>query len=161
MNTPIKISLLAVAVAGIAYLSFYSADVLRAPDSGFGLNPQACYENYCFNVELAETPEEHSLGLMRRQSLDKNKGMLFVFEKEEVYPFWMKNTLIPLDIVWLDNDGRIVHISRNSRPCGQSDCPIINPEVKAKYVLEINAGLSDEIGLTGGSGIKLNIYTDK
>lgn len=89
-------------------------------------------------------------GLMERQSLNKNEGMLFIFKQEGIYPFWMKNTLIPLDIIWISKEKKIVFINKNSQPCGTADCPIINPGVKAKYVLEINAGISEEIGLETG-----------
>ncbi len=150
MKMLIKVLILATAIAGLILLFFYFSDILRAPDLNFETNPQVCYESHCFDVELAETAEDRSEGLMNRASLDKNRGMLFIFEKEEVYPFWMKNTLIPLDIVWLDNDGRVVYISKDNQPCDQYNCFMINPGVKARYVLEINAGLCDEMGLKIG-----------
>jgi len=62
----------------------------------------------------------------------------------------MKNTWIPLDIIWLSKDGQVAYISKNSQTCDQTDCPTINPEVKAKYVLEINAGLSEQMGIKIG-----------
>ncbi len=65
---------------------------------------ETCFKNYCFKVELAKTPEERSRGLMSIKSLASDKGMLFIFEKEGIFPFWMKNTLIPLDIIWINEE---------------------------------------------------------
>ena len=71
---------------------------------------RACFKEYCFAVELAISPEERSRGLMFRESLDQDKGMLFIFEKEEKHAFWMKNTLIPLDIIWIDHNKEVIFI---------------------------------------------------
>jgi len=117
---------------------------------------QACFKNYCFDLELAKTPEERSRGLMFRESLDLDKGMLFVFEKEGAYSFWMKNTLIPLDIIWINKDKEIVFISENTQPCKEEYiCPSVNPEKNAKYVLEVNGGMAEKIGLKIGDKTSL------
>ena len=116
---------------------------------------QACFKNYCFDIELAVTPEEQSRGLMFRESLDHNKGMLFVFDKEGEHPFWMKNTLIPLDIIWINENKEVIFISESTQPCRKDPCHAIGPADKAKYVLEINGGISKEIGLVVGE--KINI----
>ena len=116
---------------------------------------RACFENYCFFIEFAITPEEKSSGLMFRESLDFKNGMLFVFEKEGEYPFWMKNTLIPLDIIWINEEKEVVFISENTQPCKESFCPIIEPNRNAKYVLEINGGISKKIGLVVGDKIHI------
>lgn len=117
---------------------------------------QVCFRDNCFYVELALTSEEQSRGLMFRDHLDQDRGMLFVFQEEGIYPFWMKNTLIPLDIIWIGEDQKVVFISRNAQPCGSLSCPMIYPEEKAKYVLEVNAGVSDEIELVVGSEVAIN-----
>ncbi|HIH36825.1 MAG TPA: DUF192 domain-containing protein [Methanocellales archaeon] len=104
----------------------------------------------CFYVELAATPDDRTLGLMFREHLDPDKGMLFIFEEEGVRPFWMKNTLTPLDIIWISEDQEVVFISKNTQPCKTDICPGINPGKKAKYVLELNGGISDKIGLSVG-----------
>jgi uncharacterized membrane protein (UPF0127 family) len=111
---------------------------------------QVCFGGTCFQVELALTPEQQSQGLMNRTHMDADKGMLFIFPQDGIYPFWMKNTLIPLDIIWLDSNGTVVFISKNAQPCGPVVCPTINPGKNAKYVLEINGGTAERIGLKIG-----------
>ena len=111
---------------------------------------QVCINDNCFYVELATTPEDRARGLMFREHLDPDKGMLFIFEEEGVHSFWMKNTLIPLDIIWISEDQEVVFISKNTQPCKTDICPSINPGKKAKYVLEVNGGISDKLELSVG-----------
>jgi len=110
---------------------------------------QICFNEQCFLAEIAKTKAQRTKGLMFRDSMAEDKAMLFVFEKPGVYNFWMKNCKIPLDIIWLDENYKVVAISPNNQPCGVDDCPSI-PGVFAKYVLEINAGLASKIGLSEG-----------
>jgi hypothetical protein len=91
-------------------------------------------------TELAVTEEERARGLMFREKILPDQGMLFVFEEEGSYAFWMKNTLIPLDMLWLDRDRRIVHIARDVPPCKEDPCPSYGPDRPALYVLELAAG---------------------
>ncbi|EGD33241.1 MULTISPECIES: DUF192 domain-containing protein [unclassified Capnocytophaga] len=100
-----------------------------------------------FDVEFARTERETELGLMYRKSMKENQGMLFVFHEEKPRSFWMKNTYIPLDIIYLDKDKHIVSIAKNAEPLSETSRP---SEGNAMYVLEINAGLSDKLGLTKG-----------
>jgi hypothetical protein len=100
--------------------------------------PAVCSDKKCFTVEIARTPAEQQKGLMNRQDMEENKGMLFVFPKTDLYNFWMKNTLIPLDMVWLDDSFTVVRIL-TAQPCTQNPCMTYQPQVSAKYVLEINA----------------------
>ena len=118
---------------------------------------QVCFKEYCFNVELAVTPEERSRGLMYKKELDSNSGMLFIFEKPGSYPFWMKNTFIPLDIIWIDENGKIVFVSENAQPCDKYLCPSIEPAENAKYVLELNGGASRKVGLVIGAKLDLKV----
>lgn len=93
---------------------------------------------------------------MFRKNLKPESGMLFIFETEGRYPFWMKNTLIPLDIIWMDARQKVVFISENNLPCGQAtSCPEIIPDQNALYVLEINVGKVKEIGLKTGDFMKI------
>ena len=82
---------------------------------------------------------------MHRESLDEKSGMLFVFPEDGRYGFWMKNTLIPLDIIWIDNDQRVVDI-QTAQPCTAEPCPSYTPSGDARYVLEINANVSEQYG---------------
>ena len=101
-----------------------------------------CFKNACVELEIADTGQGRARGLMFRKELPEDQGMLFIFPEEGVYSFWMKNTLIPLDIIWLDKDLRVVYIKSFVPPCKNYDCPGYNPQIKAKYVLEVNAGFS-------------------
>jgi uncharacterized membrane protein (UPF0127 family) len=105
-------------------------------------------------VELAQTYEERMIGLMDRKELKDIDGMLFIFENESEQAFWMKNTYIPLDMVFYDDEGKFVSIQRNATPCidQEWDCPSYYSNGKAKYVLETKAGfLSDEYISNGTS----------
>ncbi len=108
-------------------------------------NPQKiCFNNNtCVLLEIADSEFSRARGLMFREELPEKSGMLFIFSAEGIYSFWMKNTLIPLDIIWLDKDLRVVYIKSFVPPCKSYDCPSYNPEVKAQYVLEVNAGFCD------------------
>jgi len=92
-----------------------------------------------FLVEIADSREEWSRGLMFREKLEPNHGMLFVFDEEGLHPFWMKNTLIPLDVIWISGDGKVID-KQTVSPCIEDPCPVYSPENKAKYALEVNAG---------------------
>ncbi|MDP2909631.1 MAG: DUF192 domain-containing protein, partial [bacterium] len=87
---------------------------------------------------------------MGGESLEEDAGMLFVFDKEDFYSFWMKNTLMPLDMIWINENNKIVYIQKNARPCETEKCQNYATPEKAKYVLEINAGLADKYGIKIG-----------
>jgi uncharacterized membrane protein (UPF0127 family) len=108
-----------------------------------------------YKVELARTPEETSQGLMFRESLAPRTGMLFLFKDADVRPFWMKNTMIPLDIIWLEAEGRVVFISANTPPCKADPCPSYDPKVPAVTVLEIAGGLAKAEKVEVGSRIQI------
>lgn len=111
---------------------------------------------YRFDVELAESAIQQARGLMLRKSLGENKGMLFIFGNEGIHSFWMKNTFIPLDMIWINQNKEVVFIKENAQPCSENfSCPSINPNKNAKYVLEINGGMAEKIGLKIGDKITL------
>lgn len=116
---------------------------------------RVCFKEYCFVAELAQTPLEISKGLMFRKNLEQDKGMLFIFKKEAKYSFWMKNTLIPLDIIWINKDRKVVFISENNQPCKWYYCSSVKPTAEAKYVLEVNSGIVQKIGLKTGDELNL------
>ncbi|GIW57524.1 MAG: hypothetical protein KatS3mg083_469 [Candidatus Dojkabacteria bacterium] len=93
-------------------------------------------------VEIADDVHERSQGLMFRQNLVNIDGMLFVFPYEANQSFWMKNTYIPLDIIFFDANKRFVHVAANAQPCVETDavCPIYSADVPVQYVLETQAG---------------------
>lgn len=92
-------------------------------------------------LELAKTQSQHMIGLMNRTSMDLNKGMLFIFEKEEPRSFWMKDTLISLDIIFLDKDFKVVKIHKSTLP-NQTE-QIYYSQAPAMYVIELNSGASN------------------
>lgn len=110
-------------------------------------------------AELADTPEKRARGLMFRESLPKNRGMLFTFAEPQQWTFWMKNTRISLDIIWMDGKKRIVHIERNVPGCSRTDdgCPQYQPNENAMYVLELAAGTADSLKLQQGITLKFQI----
>lgn len=113
-----------------------------------------CFKERCFIVEIADSDEERQKGLMFRESLAQDNGMFFVFEEERNYLFWMKDTLIPLDIIWINKDKEIVFIGENAQPCEvDQPCRPINPIKNALYVLEVNSGIVNEIGLQVGDKV--------
>ena len=97
-----------------------------------------------FDIEIADDDFERQTGLMNRHSMEDSQGMLFVFDDENFRSFYMKNTYIPLDLIYLDKDGKIVSFQLNAQPLDESSLPSNSP---AKYVLEINAGLAEQFGL--------------
>lgn len=104
-----------------------------------------------FMVELADSPREREYGLMCRKSLAADRGMLFQFPRPDQLAFWMRNTLIPLDIIYIGADGRVVSIVRNARPLDETALPSSAP---AQYVLELAAGRAAQIGLLPGDKIR-------
>ncbi len=91
-------------------------------------------------VELASSKEQREIGLMNRTGLDANSGMLFAYPDQAPRRVWMKNTLFPLDVLFLADDGRVVSMLDNLPPCQSDPCPIYNSQVAAMYMLELNAG---------------------
>lgn len=111
--------------------------------------PRVCIREKCFNVEVADSLVERQTGLMNRSSLGADAGMLFVFDEMGNHPFWMKNTLIPLDAVWLDASGKIVDV-QTMVPCAEDPCPKYVPVGDSQFVLEINAGQAKLWGISPG-----------
>lgn len=112
-----------------------------------------------FTIELADTPDKRTVGLMFRKHLDKDAGMLFLFgnEPDSEKSFWMKNTLIPLDMVFIRRDGVIHHIHANAQPHDLTPAPSKGPVFA---VLEINGGRAAALGLKPGQQIKHPAFTN-
>ena len=107
-------------------------------------------DGFVVSVEIAADDELRAQGLMYRDHIDPGKGMLFVFPRDDVFSFWMKNTRIPLDMIWIDANRRIVGIKENVPPCRVEDCPSYGPGVIARYVLEVGGGEAAKHGLKVG-----------
>ena len=103
-----------------------------------------------FTIEIADDPTERSRGLMFRQEMDKDHGMLFVFEQNQPVGFWMKNTPLPLDLVFIGQDGKVRAIERGEP---FSEAPIA-PGEPVQFVLELNAGTAAEAGIEDGDLIR-------
>ena len=104
-------------------------------------------QNLKIEAEKADNFLKWSKGLMFREFLPENSGMLFVFSDEKPRTFWMKNTKIPLDLLFISGDKKIVEIKENFEPCPGEKCPIYNSKLSAKYVLEVNAGLAEKYNI--------------
>ena len=117
------------------------------------------------HLEVADTEAKRQRGLMFRPSLEPTSGMLFVFDEPGAHPFWMQNCLISIDIIWLDEDGRIADIEGSvppcklpgcSPPCDSNACPTYPHDGRAKYVIEVVAGFAEAHGLKQGDRVQLS-----
>ena len=137
---------LAVVVIGIASVFFYKTMPLTTVEFG----------GVSLNIEYATTEVAREKGLGGRGSIPSDHGMLFVFQKDDRYGFWMKDTLIPLDIFWLDNKGQVVSIARN---VATSTYPnVFYPSAPARYVLETSAGFANVHGIATGTPLQLKNF---
>ena len=142
MNT--KVVLRHSVVLSVLVLLFFLVSCYSQPRVKFG--------DTVISVEVARTPDERAKGLMFRESLAENAGMLFVFEKEEPLTFWMKNTTIPLDMVFIAENGTITSISRAS-PCTAEPCQLY--QGIARTVLEMNIDFTARHGIKQGDFVTL------
>jgi uncharacterized membrane protein (UPF0127 family) len=99
---------------------------------------------FVYDIEVATTPQQQARGLMYRTSLGVNKGMLFIFPREQMQAFWMANTLIPLDMVFIDAEARLISIQREAEPLSRTSRPSEGP---ARFVLEIDGGEAAVLGI--------------
>ncbi|WP_353859341.1 DUF192 domain-containing protein [Azospirillum formosense] len=105
---------------------------------------------YRFDIELAETPAQQAQGLMFREKMAADAGMLFIYDRPQPASFWMKNTLIPLDMIFIGADGRIVNIHANAVP---QSLDAVNSAGPVKGILEINGGMSARLGIRPGDRV--------
>ena len=111
-----------------------------------------------FRVWIADNDARREQGLMYVKSLEPSRGMIFVFEQPEILTFWMKNTFIPLDLLYIGVDGRVVRIAENAKPFSLDAIPSGRPAIA---VLEINGGLSRKLGLSEGDRVTTSVETAK
>jgi uncharacterized protein len=113
---------------------------------------------HVFAVELASTPQEQATGLMFRRELPEGQGMLFDFHREQPTSFWMKNTYIPLDMIFIRGDGRILRIAENTVPLSETLVPSGGP---VRAVLEVIAGTAKKLGIAPGDRVAHQIFSGR
>jgi len=104
-------------------------------------------DGFSVAAELSATDEERQQGLMFREKIAEDQGMLFIFDDEEIHSFWMKNMRFSIDILWLDRQRRIVHLEHRVPPCAADPCPSYTPAQPASFVLELQSGAAEKHGL--------------
>jgi uncharacterized protein len=110
-----------------------------------------------FTVEVADTQEKQALGLMYRDELADDRGMVFLFPSEAPRSFWMKNCRISLDILYFDKDLKMVSSALSAPPCRTQSCPSYPSKAPAMYVLELRAGMATELGIAVGDSLILDL----
>ncbi|HEV7922132.1 MAG TPA: DUF192 domain-containing protein [Thermoanaerobaculia bacterium] len=111
-------------------------------------------DGYPVRVELAADEETRAQGLMFRDRVAEGTGMIFFFTETGNYPFWMKNTLVPLDMIWIDEQKRIAAVISDVPPCKADPCPSYPPNAMARYVLELGAGEAKKHNLAAGQTLR-------
>jgi len=138
------------AVAALASVLLISLPLAACSDET-RLVVQSENGEHAFTVEVVDTPETRAQGLMYRQELADDAGMLFDFREERPVSFWMRNTFIPLDMLFIEADGTILNIHVNARPHDTTSIPSDGP---VQFVLEIPGGRSDELGIAAGDTVE-------
>ena len=142
--------LMAVATSGAAAVLTVSVGLAHAECSPDSVSLRGDWGKARFCVEVADSSASRAKGLMNRESLAESAGMLFVYETPRAASFWMKNTLIPLDMIFADGSGLVTRIHENAVPL---DTTPIDGGENVVVVLEINGGLAGKLGITEGSEI--------
>ena len=118
---------------------------------------QVCFHQKCVNVEAVQKPQELMRGLQFRKSLGREDGMLFIFSTSGPYSFWMKDTLIPLDMIWMDYARRVIYIASSVPPCTGDSCPQYTPMGNALYILEVNGGYTNQNNIKIGDEAQFHL----
>ncbi len=126
-----------------------------APEVSGDASPAVVLNGHRYQVEMATTAMARARGLMQRTELAADHGMLFVFVREAPQVFWMKDTLIPLDILYFDKERRLVSMQLDVPPCEADPCPTYPSNAPAKYVLELPAGTAVRIGASRGDRMSI------
>lgn len=140
----IIIFLTIIVIITLIAINFMSANILQIKTKS---------NIYNISIEIADSPEEQTLGLMWRDNLPENHGMLFVYDKEAYPSFWMKNMNISLDIFFIGADLKINHIEHNVPPCMVEKCELYSSPVLVQYVLELQSGYAEKYGVEVGDEI--------
>jgi uncharacterized membrane protein (UPF0127 family) len=113
-------------------------------------------DGFVVKVEVAADDPLREQGLMFRDHMADDHGMIFLFPQSGVYPFWMKNTIIPLDMIWIDDARRVVSVAHDVQPCKADPCPSYPPAGAARYVLETAAGVAKKHRVEAGATLRLD-----
>jgi uncharacterized membrane protein (UPF0127 family) len=108
-------------------------------------------------VEVMVKDEDRAMGLMFRSSLPLDRGMLFLFEQSDFHGIWMKNCKFPIDILWLDEQKKIVHVEEKAAPCKADPCPVYVPLRRASWVIELNAGQASREKAVVGAAVSFTL----
>ena len=135
-----------------AAIAFCGAALQACAASG----PYVELKGHRYTIEIAADDASRAHGLMDRTEMAADHGMLFVFDDDAMRAFWMKNTKIPLDMLFFDGDRKLVSIQHSVPPCLADPCPGYSSGAPARYVLELNAGESEKLGLTSGDPIEIH-----
>jgi len=108
-------------------------------------------------TEVMVSDEDRQMGLMFRPSLPLDHGMLFIFEQPDFHGIWMKNCKFPIDILWLDEQGKVVHVAEKVPPCKAEPCAVYQPLQRAAYVVELNAGQARKEKAVVGSRVEFDL----
>jgi uncharacterized membrane protein (UPF0127 family) len=138
--------------AALAMLLGASLQACAAPPAG----PYVELNGQRITIEVAANDAERAHGLMDRTSMETDHGMLFVFDEDQPRVFWMKNTKIPLDMLFFDSDRKLVSVQPNVPPCTQDPCPGYSSGAPARYVLELNGGQAQKLGVASGAVIDIH-----
>lgn len=108
-----------------------------------------------FSMRIADDDQEHKTGLMFVKDLAQKQGMLFIFKEESIVGMWMKNTKIPLDMLFVDNEGKIIMIHQMAQP---ESLDVIYAPTYIKYVIEINGGVAEKLGIEEGDELIMTTF---
>lgn len=155
-------------VVGISAAMFYIANIPTYIGNQTGLQNEKIKEKYHqakvdvngFEImaDIAMTSDQQKKGLSIKGTLKENEGMFFIFQREGKYNFWMNGMKFPIDILWLDTAGKVVHIESNLQPCvSEKDCPDFTPTKDALYVLETVAGFTERHNVKIGTDIDFQL----
>jgi hypothetical protein len=149
MKAPLSHSL---ALAALA-LALAAAVALATP----AIVPLTLPSGKVLQAEVMVRDEDRMMGLMFRPSLPLDRGMIFLFETADFHAIWMKNCKFPIDIVWLDEDKKVVHVAESVPPCKADPCPVYKPLRRAVWVVELNAGQARREGASVGATVRFDV----
>jgi len=144
-----------VLLSSIAYIEIESAQTQQQEQNKTAL---VSLGGVNVTASLSTTPDSQSKGLSIKDSLNENEGMLFIFESPQKYSFWMKDMKFPIDIIWINSTGKIVHIEKNLSPCYLLlPCPSYAPKNDSLYVLEVVSNFTNKFGVSVGDSVESEI----